>query len=157
MKLFVSSLLLSLYLMLLPPTPEKGSRCTCRPSPPGAVVECQAGQIAVCGGSEGVCKGSCHSLNAQLQPLHYSAELLKVITGENVTADELKKESKASKKALEQILKLSGKDKAGKVVFRKKEHVVGIDLSDLAKNKLKAAVVALGATRVFIPRIGVRP
>lgn len=157
MKLSVGSLLLSLFLALLSPAPEKGSRCTCRPSPPGGVTECQTGQIAVCGGREGVCKGSCLSVNAQLQPLQYSAELLNVVTGEKVTADELKKESKDSKKALGQILKLSEKDRTGKVVFRKKEHVIGIGLPDVARNKLKAAIAALGGAKIFIPRIGVRP
>jgi hypothetical protein len=156
MKLFAGSLLLILCLMPLPFTPEGRVRCTCRPSPPGGVTTCQPGQTAICGGRKGVCQGSCISPSAQLQPLQYSAALLSAVTGKNVTEPELKKDPKASKKALEDMLKLGEQGKSGKIKFNGTEHDLAIGLSDVAKSKLKDAIKLLATLIPLglpIPRI----
>lgn len=108
MSLFVSSLLLSCFLMLPPLVVDSGKvRCTCRPSPPGGVTECQSGQNAICTGSGGVCKGSCVSFSNDLRPLAYSAELLSTLFAEKVRAQDLEKDPKGSKKSLTKSLSLA--------------------------------------------------
>jgi hypothetical protein len=153
MKLFASSILLSLCLILLPPAPDSGRvRCKCRPSPPGGVTECESGQIAVCNSSGGVCKGSCISANAQLQPLQYSAALLTQVLDRDVSIEDLRKDPKASKRNFEALLKSSRDDKPVKLKYKGKEYIVSVGLTEVAINKLKAAGGALAINnRLHIP------
>jgi hypothetical protein len=153
MKLFAASLLM-LCVTLPPHAPEGEVRCTCRPSPPGGVTQCQPGQTAVCRGKGGVCQGSCVSLSAQLEPMRYSAELLKATTGEEVTEAALKKNPKEAKKLLERVIELSDRGKSGDIKVMGRKHYVGIGLSEVAKGKLKAAIKALVVpVHVTIPPI----
>ena len=160
MKLFVGSLLLSLFAVSLPPAPEKGGKCSCKPSPPGAVIHCQPGQVATCNPSTGVCVASCLPAPASnQQPLQYSAALLSALTGTEVTETELKKNPKMSKKALEDIIRNSKKDKPGKFTYQGKEYNVGIGLSDAAKKMLQKSIKSLAAIAgvLVVPKIpGIR-
>ena len=163
MKLFVGSLLLMLCMLLFPLPPEGMVKCTCRPSPPGGVTQCQPGQIASCKGKGGVCMGSCFSPSAQLQPMQYSAELLSYITGKQVKVADLQKDPKAANEALRKLVEYSERDKSGDFKWGGIKYFIGIGLSDIAKSKIKAALGELAMIlkaqekmKIRIP-IGVRP
>jgi hypothetical protein len=151
MSLFVSSLLLSCLLLLPPLVLDSGKvRCTCRPSPPGGVTECQSGQNAICTGSGGVCKGSCVSFSNDLRPLAYSAELLSTLFAEKVRAEDLEKDPKGSKKILDEVVKLSDNGKSGNVTFKGRTRDFCVALSKAAKDKLKSASKALAAGTLYL-------
>lgn len=153
MNLFAGNILLSLWLTLIPVVPDGGGvRCTCRPSPPGGVTECESGQIAVCNSEGGVCKGSCFSVSAQLEPLPYSAALLTKVLAQEVSVEDLKKDSKSSKRNLEQLIKGSQKDEPVKLKYQGVEHLVSVGLTEVAINKLKAAssVLVVSKSRIGI-------
>ena len=155
MNFFVISLILScLTLFLL--VPDSGKvRCTCRPSPPGGVTECQSGQNAVCTVSGGVCKGSCISLSTDLQPLQYSAELLSLLFEEKVRVQDLEKDPETSKKLLAEIMNLSKKGKTGTLIFNGRKYPdICIGLTKAAIDKLKLASKALPASKkIHIPAV----
>lgn len=152
MSLFASSLL-SFCLTLTPVVPDIGRvPCTCQPSPPGGITECQSGQIAVCNSSHGVCKGFCYSPSEQMAPLQYSAALLTKVFAQEVSVEDLKKEPKDSKKSLEELIKSSQKDVPVKLKYKGVEHLISIGLTDAAVKKLKAAISALVVNK---SRIGI--
>src|ERR1043165_784270 len=144
MKLFVSNFTLGLFMALLSVAPDSGrARCTCRPSPPGGETVCESGQIAVCGSSDGVCKGSCISVSDRLQPLQYSAQVLSAVVGEGVTVEDLEKKRKDYKGIIDKLLNSSEKDKEVTFEYHRKKFKVSIGLSEIAKRKLTAAGLLL--------------
>lgn len=164
MKLSAGSILLSLCVAVLPATPAGGQvTCKCRPSPPGGVTQCQPGQSAVCNPQNGVCRGSCIDVDAQLKPLPYSAALLSKVLGVEVSVADLEKDPKGSKKLLEELFKISRRDRDGKLKYKGVEYILSVGLSEKAKSKLKAATSALNAlmlkgkkgTRIQLPPIRV--
>lgn len=155
MKLFVSNLLLSLCLTLLPAVPDSGRpRCKCRPIPPGGETSCSSGQIAVCNSSKGVCQGACISVNAQLQPLPYSAQLFTELFKEKVSIEDLQKDQKAARSLINKVLESNLKDKDITIKLKGKKFFGSVGLSKVAIDKLKAALVMLGVKpHLTIPRI----
>lgn len=144
MKLFVSNLLLSLCLTLPSVVSDSGRpRCKCRPIPPGGETSCSSGQIAVCNSSNGVCQGSCISVNAQLQPLQYSAELFTELLKEKVSVEDLQKDQKAAKSMIKKVLESNQKDKAVTIKLKGKNNKFSgsIGLPKVAIDKLEAVSV----------------
>lgn len=45
--------------------------CKCKPSPPGSTTTCVKGQIAVCVVRDGICSGSCVTVDNNLTPRSY--------------------------------------------------------------------------------------
>lgn len=146
MKSSAGSLLLSLGLTLAACGASLArSKCTCRPSPPGGVTECSAGQIAVCGDDgRGVCKGSCiDPPAADLQPMPYTAAVLRGVLRRDVTEERLRKEAKVFRPIVEKLIKSSRGDKTVTFEFEGARYRLGVGLSDAAENKLRAASAAL--------------
>jgi hypothetical protein len=85
-------------------------------------------------------------LNAQLEPLQYSAELLTTLFDEGVSADELKKDQKAAQKVLKKILEGNQKSKAFSIALNGKKFSGSVGLSEVAVGKVQAALVLVGAT-----------
>lgn len=159
MSLFVSSLLLSCFLVLPPLVLDSGRvKCTCRPSPPGGVTECQSGN-AICTVRDGVCNGSCVSFSTELRPLAYSAELLSTLFAEKVQVEDLEKDPKGSKKILDEIVKLGEKGESGNLTFKGTKRYFCVGLSKVARDKLKSASKSLAASAVYltVPKVRRRP
>jgi hypothetical protein len=150
MNFFVINIVLS-FLTLFPLVPDSGKvNCTCRPSPPGGVTECQSGQNAICTASGGVCKGSCISFSNELRPLQYSAELVSAALNKSVSESDLQRDPKGSKNLLDKLLEISKKGETGKVKHGGKEYLVCLGLNEVAKNKLKSASKGLATSILYM-------
>jgi hypothetical protein len=91
-------------------------------------------------------------VSAQLEPLPYSAALLTKVLAQEVSVEDLKKDSKSSKRNLEQLIKGSQKDEPVKLKYQGVEHLVSVGLTEVAINKLKAAssVLVVSKSRIGI-------
>ena len=122
--------------------------CTCYPSPPGATIRCEGGQIAVCGtAGTTTCQGKCVTVDPSLALFDYAAKLLSEVIGDTFTATDLEADADECARVINKLLQSSNQNKPVRFMLANQSYYVSVGLTEVAIQKLGETVVSLANVR----------